>query len=134
MNYRIDNRLVIILIVILAGLGLILVADIFSGSAVTAIGAPHTAETPTTGGSVAGTPAISVKESIALPAPDHGTAKMLDAVLENRRSARQYRNSALTAPATIIIVANYTPFAQSGDDMAIRSRALKRGTLPRIFF
>jgi SagB-type dehydrogenase family enzyme len=39
----------------------------------------------------------------------------------------QGQTSALTAPATIFIVANYTPFAQSGDDMAIRSTSIEAG-------
>jgi SagB-type dehydrogenase family enzyme len=39
----------------------------------------------------------------------------------------QGEQAALTAPATIFIVANYTPFAQSGDDMTIRSTGIEAG-------
>jgi nitroreductase len=39
----------------------------------------------------------------------------------------QGQTSALTAPATLFIVENYTPFAQSGDDLAIRSTGIEAG-------
>ncbi|MFA6362017.1 SagB/ThcOx family dehydrogenase [Methanoregula sp.] len=200
----IDNRLVIIPIVILAGLGLILVANIYSAPAPGGTGALQK-----TAVSLQDTPTIAINQSIALPEPDHSTAKTLDDVLLNRRSGRQYQNSALTlpqvskilwagqgitnkttgkrtapsamatypltlylaahnitglpqgvyayqpaghslvmyedgagmsallqaegqnsaltAPATIFIVANYTPFAQFGNDMALQSTSIEAG-------
>ncbi|MDD1701760.1 MAG: SagB/ThcOx family dehydrogenase [Methanoregula sp.] len=200
----IDKRLAIIPIVILAGLGLILVANIYSAPAPGGTGTLQK-----TAAALQDTPAIAINQSIALPAPDHTAAKTLDTVLENRRSVRQYGNSALTlqqvskilwagqgitnvtsgkrtapsamatypltlylaaqnvsglpqgvyayqpgdhslvmyenapgmsallqaqgqksaltAPATIVIVANYTPFEKFGSDMAIQSTSLEAG-------
>jgi len=93
----IDKRIAIIPIVIIAGLGIILVANVFLETVATGIVSTRPTVT-TTGTAVPVTPAVLANGNVALPAPDHKTAKTLDAVLENRRSVRQYKDAALTIP------------------------------------
>lgn len=204
----IDKRLAIIPIVIIAGLGIILVANVFLESVASGI-VSFKSPVPTTGTPVSETTAIMVNGKISLPQPDHTSAKTLDAVLENRRSVRQYKDvaltlpqlskvlwagqgitntasgkrtapsamatypltlylaaqnisglqkgvyiyepaghslvlyenetgmagllqaqgqeAALTAPATLVVVANYTPFEKFGTEMAIQSTSIEAG-------